>query len=200
MPNGIRRVNSFYQRTKTGSLSLECEKLAQDADDIVCQPWITTPQCSGYAEGCAGNQWIGGFQAFVVDNSTNAVLLDPICCSSKSIKVESLTCANETLNDVQQPFEHNIVAQDLIYRGMSCRHAYDVNNTVVDLIWKLEVCQYSGEDPFPLKPFHLEHCPPCDCHCGIDVCGDGREPVRVIHKKVSKEKCSCDCLCHHECI
>lgn len=72
--SGIRRVNSFYQRKKTGSLTLECERLSQDVDDIICQPWITTPQCSGNMEGCAGNQWIGGFQAFIVENSTNAVL------------------------------------------------------------------------------------------------------------------------------
>ncbi|KAE9553553.1 hypothetical protein FO519_003246 [Halicephalobus sp. NKZ332] len=198
--SGIRRSNSFYQKSVAGSLVLECEKISQKLENITCQGLTTTPQCNGASEGCGGNQWLGGFQAFVIENTTNTVLLDPICCSSESIKIDSLSCASERINNPKEPFEHSIIAEDLVYRGLQCWHQYDSNNTLVDLIWKMEICQYTGDHQFPLRPFSVEHCPPCDCHCGIDVCSNGKEPIRIIHKNVSQKRCACDCHCHYECI
>uniref|UniRef100_A0AC35F7U4 Uncharacterized protein n=1 Tax=Panagrolaimus sp. PS1159 TaxID=55785 RepID=A0AC35F7U4_9BILA len=185
-----------------GSLTIECIKIGHNIniDTIQCNPGIAAPQCNGSPEGCTSNEWLGGFQAFVVENSTNAILLDPICCSSPTIKVDSLSCASERLNNVREPFEHQIVADDLIYRGTQCWHQYDMNNTLVDLVWKMEICQYTVNTPIPQRTFNLEHCPPCECHCGIDICGDHKEPIRIIHKQISKKRCACDCLCHYECI
>uniref|UniRef100_A0A7E4W8L1 Secreted protein n=1 Tax=Panagrellus redivivus TaxID=6233 RepID=A0A7E4W8L1_PANRE len=200
--SAVKRVNSHYQKDVAGSLTIECERVLdgpKTASEVTCAPLMTTPQCTGVSEGCGGNTWLGGFQAFVVENTTNAVLLDPICCSSPEVKIDAISCATERLNNAKQPFEHAILADNLVYRGIHCWHQYNSNNTLVDLVWKLEICQYTSDQPPPERPFSLEHCPPCDCHCGIDVCGNGHEPVRLIHRITSTKKCSCDCMCHFEC-
>ena len=72
--SGIRRSNSYYQKSVGGSLVLECEKIPQHLENVQCQSLTVTPQCNGASEGCGGDQWLGGFQAFVIENSTNTVL------------------------------------------------------------------------------------------------------------------------------
>lgn len=72
--SGMRRSNSYYQKSVAGSLILECEKISQNLENVKCQGLTVTPQCNGASEGCGGNQWLGGFQAFVIENSTNTVL------------------------------------------------------------------------------------------------------------------------------
>ncbi|CAD5216269.1 unnamed protein product [Bursaphelenchus xylophilus] len=200
--SGIKRLNSPRQRDQAGSLSIECQSIVEtDLDSITCQTLTSTPQCNGQLEGCTGSQWLAGFHAYAIENNTNAVLLDPVCCSSSKINVDSLTCATERLNSPVKPFEHTILGQDLVYRGMQCWHQYNVNNTLVDLIWKVEICQAQPTHSLSLDSNPLTgSCPPCECHCGIDTCGNGNEPIRVTHKHMNTENCGCDCLCRYECI
>lgn len=53
---------------------------------IKCETLENTPQCNGSQEGCSNSQWLAGFHAYSIENSTNAVLyvyfifiLDLIC-------------------------------------------------------------------------------------------------------------------------
>uniref|UniRef100_A0A183BW80 ZP domain-containing protein n=1 Tax=Globodera pallida TaxID=36090 RepID=A0A183BW80_GLOPA len=101
---------------------------------VKCSALETTPQCNGWAEGCTEHQWLGGFNAYVMDNSTNAVLLDPICCESPEINIEQLSCATERLNLALMPFEHTITTDDFVYRGIHCWHQYDQAGAPVDLV------------------------------------------------------------------
>ncbi|KAI1730029.1 hypothetical protein Ddc_02705 [Ditylenchus destructor] len=202
-----------------GSLNLECQKIpALKASEVKCSTLDSSPQCNGWPEGCRDSQWLAGFNAYAIENSTNAVLLDPICCESPRLKIDSLTCATERLNNARQAFDHSILSGDLIYRGIQCWHQYNSANTVVDLAWKVEICQYlpitdvraklySGishsKDEESLKAVSAppENCPACNCHCGIDVCHDGTEPVRIVHKTFPHPgKCSCRCICRYECL
>ena len=74
--SSIKRANSFYQKSLVGSLTIECIKIGFNIneDSIKCDTLTSAPQCNGFPEGCSSNQWLAGFQAFVIENSTNAVL------------------------------------------------------------------------------------------------------------------------------
>ena len=74
--SSIKRANSFYQKSLVGSLTIECVKIGVNIkeDSIICESLTSAPQCNGFSEGCTSNQWLAGFQAFIVENSTNAIL------------------------------------------------------------------------------------------------------------------------------
>ncbi|KAH7727000.1 Protein C06C3.4 [Aphelenchoides avenae] len=79
------------------------------------------------------------------------------CCSILSAVLHQgyvwiRSAARPRINTAGQPFEHEILAGDLVYRGMQCCHQYTPNNTLVDLVWKMEVCQILG-DTKPQRPF-----------------------------------------------
>ncbi|ETN85944.1 hypothetical protein NECAME_19554, partial [Necator americanus] len=104
------------------------------------------------------------------------------------------------------------------YRGLQCWHQYNTNRTLVDLLWKTEICPYESVD-FPIvttereffwkhksgaaenymDTLSLEFCEECNCACGVEQCASGVEPVRIIHKK-RLGKCGCDCRCSYKCI
>uniref|UniRef100_A0A914DEI2 Uncharacterized protein n=1 Tax=Acrobeloides nanus TaxID=290746 RepID=A0A914DEI2_9BILA len=117
--SGIKRVNSIYQRRTVGSFTIECQPIQErNLNEVKCETWTSAPQCNGAFEGCTGSQWLAGFQAYLIENNTNAILLDPICCSSSSIRVDSFSCASERLNVALKPFDHSILENDLIYRSV----------------------------------------------------------------------------------
>lgn len=68
---------------------------------------------------------------------------DPICCTSKNIIIDENACINDRINQPNENFEHEI-ANDLIYRGLQCWHQYNDNNTLFDIIWKMEICPFSS--------------------------------------------------------
>ncbi|KIH66120.1 hypothetical protein ANCDUO_03550 [Ancylostoma duodenale] len=142
--------------------------------------------------------------------------LDPVCCSSPSVRVDSLSCINDQINTATKDFSHSLVS-DLTYRGIQCWHQYNTNRTLVDLLWKTEICPFQSIDfpvvtteresmidadignwPKVLKPV-AEFCEECNCACGVEQCASGAEPVRIIHKK-RLGKCGCDCRCSYKCI
>ncbi|KAL3121569.1 hypothetical protein niasHT_009046 [Heterodera trifolii] len=207
----IRRVNSAHQRKGTvlGSFAIECQPIVSSGKanlKVKCSALETTPQCNGWAEGCSDQQWLGGFNAYVMDNRTNAILLDPICCESPQVIVDQLSCATERLNLALMPFEHTIATDDFIYRGIHCWHQYNQSGTPVDFVWKMEICQFrvngiatTGLAASSSSPSSYRSCPPCVCHCGINVCGNGFEPVRVTHKIMGPnhgEDCNATSNCH----
>lgn len=58
--------------------------------------------------------------------------------------MESTSCAKERLNTAREPFDHSIQAGGggFVYRGMHCWQQFSAaESTVVDFVWKLEVCQ-----------------------------------------------------------
>jgi hypothetical protein len=76
----------------------------------------------------------------------------------------------ERINVAIKPFEHAIVSPDLVYRGLQCWHQYNSNNTLVDLVWKVEICQLLGQHGIGVRDYaNSDNCAPCDCHCGIDT-------------------------------
>ncbi|KJH45613.1 hypothetical protein DICVIV_08349 [Dictyocaulus viviparus] len=93
-------------------------------------------------------------------------------------------------------FSHSIVS-DLVYRGIQCWHQYNTNRTLVDLLWRMEICQHQSID-FSVLP-EEQLCEECSCVCGVEQCANGVEPVRIIHKK-RLGKCGCDCRCSFKCI
>ncbi|KAF7636486.1 hypothetical protein Mgra_00004075 [Meloidogyne graminicola] len=214
--SAIRRVNSIRQRGKVGSINIECQPLISGIiikEKVKCSPLENIPQCNGQIEGCKNSQWIGGFNIYEIDNITNAILLDPICCESKDLlEIDQKSCVSERLNFPKLPFEHSISAADFVYRGLNCWHQYHPDGTTADLIFKIEICQIKrkliqqkdenyNKTIFVLDSFNLGKCPLCDCHnCGINLCGNGDEPIRVVHKHFSKKRCACDCICRYECI
>jgi hypothetical protein len=131
----------------------------------VCQTLTSTPRCDGQLEGCTGNQWLAGFHAYgkvlisiqkhlsylAIENNTNVVLLDPVCCSSPKIKLDSTACATERINVPIKPFQHEIFG--LVYRGIQCWHQYNTNSTLVDLVWKMEVCQLLNKEESGIQDF-----------------------------------------------
>ncbi|CAJ0585481.1 unnamed protein product, partial [Mesorhabditis spiculigera] len=194
---GIRRLKNAY--SPLGSLSIECE-LISEPSLTNCETPTKSPQCNGALEGCTGNTWLGGFRAYMVENSTTATILDPVCCSAPGVVVQPETCINDHINGPKKPFSHSIVS-DLMYRGLQCWHQYDAESRLVDLVWKAEICAYTGQKQ---STQGQAECPECRCECGIRQCGDGKEPVRVVHKNFSRlpgpGKCSCDCLCTYKCL
>ncbi|KAL3070609.1 hypothetical protein niasHT_032399 [Heterodera trifolii] len=184
----IRRVNSAHQRKGIvlGSFAIECQPIVSSGKanlKVKCSALETTPQCNGWAEGCSDQQWLGGFNAYVMDNRTNAILLDPICCESPQVIVDQLSCATERLNLALMPFEHTIATDDFIYRGIHCWYQYNQSGTPVDFVWKMEICQFrvngiatTGLAASSSSTSSYRSCPPCVCHCGISVCGNGFEP------------------------
>ncbi|KAL7073938.1 hypothetical protein ACQ4LE_006228 [Meloidogyne hapla] len=213
--SAIRRTNSDRQRGKVGSISIECQPLLIGStikEKVKCSPLNTAPQCNGQLEGCNNYQWLGGFNVFELDNRTNAILLDPICCESPDLlQIDQKSCVFERLNFPKLPFEHSISNADFIYKGLNCWHQYNQDGTTADLIFKIEICQIKRKElkndennkkiNFLLDSSNLGKCPSCDCHnCGINLCGNGDEPIRVVHKHFSKKRCACDCICRYECI
>lgn len=41
---------------------------------VICDRLQDVPQCSGIAEGCFGESWLSGFHAYIIENSTDALL------------------------------------------------------------------------------------------------------------------------------
>uniref|UniRef100_A0A0N5AC13 Uncharacterized protein n=1 Tax=Syphacia muris TaxID=451379 RepID=A0A0N5AC13_9BILA len=190
------RVASFRRSPSVnnliGTLTVECEQLESN---VQCERLQSTPQCSGTIEGCSGNNWIGGFHAYTIENRTGAVLLEPICCSSSRIEIIDETCVRDRINVPYSKFTHSL-AQDLIYRGMQCWHQYNTNNTLSDIIWKFEICSFR---PPVLSPKY-KGCRECDCKCGIDNCPDYTHPIKIIHKHYSSTSCGCECNCAFKCL
>uniref|UniRef100_A0A915E2R6 Uncharacterized protein n=1 Tax=Ditylenchus dipsaci TaxID=166011 RepID=A0A915E2R6_9BILA len=117
----IRRSNSAHQRGKAGSLSVECQPIMQlpNTTAIKCDKLASTPQCNGWPEGCKEQQWLAGFHAYGIENSTNVAILDPICCESPKVIIDALSCATERLNEPRKEFEHMILPTDLVYSTRS---------------------------------------------------------------------------------
>ncbi|CAJ0958502.1 unnamed protein product, partial [Mesorhabditis belari] len=191
----IRRIKNAY--SILGSLSIECEPISEAATTS-CDSLTKSPQCNGGIEGCTGNSWLSGFKAYLVENETQATILDPICCSSPSVTIDPISCINDQINMPKRSFSHSIVS-DLTYRGVQCWHQYDAESRLVDLIWKVEICGFQSRSVNE----NLSSCSECKCECGIRQCGDGREPIRVVHKRANRlldaSNCSCDCQCTYKC-
>ncbi|VDK48238.1 unnamed protein product [Anisakis simplex] len=139
------RVSAIYRHTssyqKSGALTIYCDLIEKDTSLVQCERLPSAPQCSGAPEGCMGATWLAGFHAYMVEESTEATLFEPICCGSSNVLVNEESCIHDRLNQALQPYEHAI-ARDLIYRGLQCWHQYNQNNTLVDIIWKLEICAF----------------------------------------------------------
>nr|CAD2176835.1 unnamed protein product [Meloidogyne enterolobii] len=214
--SAIRRANSDRQRGKVGSISIECQPLLSGQivkEKVKCSPLNIAPQCNGQLEGCNNSQWLGGFNVYELDNKTNAILLDPICCESPNLlQIDQKSCVSERLNFPKLSFEHSISNSDFVYKGINCWHQFNPDGTTADLIFKIEICQIKRKETKNeenknkinfvfLDSSNLGKCPSCDCHnCGINLCGNGDEPIRVVHKHFSKKRCACDCICRYECI
>ncbi|VDM57807.1 unnamed protein product [Angiostrongylus costaricensis] len=192
----IRRTKTYYNLL--GSLAIECEQIAH-AEDTSCTKQPSIPKCNGQLEGCMANTWLGGFHAYLLENSTQAIVLDPLCCSSPHVYIEPFSCINDQINAATKDFSHSIVS-DLVYRGVQCWHQYSINHTLVDLLWKAEICRYQSTE-FPVLPAErfAEICEECACTCGIEQCANGVEPIRIVHKR-RLGKCGCDCKCLYRCI
>ncbi|EGT51797.1 hypothetical protein CAEBREN_01383 [Caenorhabditis brenneri] len=191
--SSIKRSKTAY--SPLGSLTVECEQVAL-AETTNCAPQQSVPKCTGLLEGCTGNTWLGGFHVYLLENTTQAAVLDPVCCSSPSVQIDSGSCINDQLNTGTRDFSHSIVA-DLAYRGWQCWHQYDRNRTLVDLLWKTEICPFTSSD-FPVLTRKTD-CEECSCECGIEQCSNGVAPVKVIHKKL-RLPCACECNCTFKCL
>ncbi|EGT46374.1 hypothetical protein CAEBREN_07723 [Caenorhabditis brenneri] len=191
--SSIKRSKTAY--SPLGSLTVECEQVALP-ETTNCAPQQSVPKCTGLLEGCTGNTWLGGFHVYLLENTTQAAVLDPVCCSSPSVQIDSGSCINDQLNTGTRDFSHSIVA-DLAYRGWQCWHQYDRNRTLVDLLWKTEICPFTSSD-FPVLTRKTD-CEECSCECGIEQCSNGVAPVKVIHKKL-RLPCACECNCTFKCL
>nr|CAD2199324.1 unnamed protein product [Meloidogyne enterolobii] len=93
------------------------EKLVQLVLNVKCSPLNIAPQCNGQLEGCNNSQWLGGFNVYELDNKTNAILLDPICCESPNLlQIDQKSCVSERLNFPKLSFEHSISNSDFVYK------------------------------------------------------------------------------------
>ncbi|XGW10316.1 hypothetical protein V3C99_012084 [Haemonchus contortus] len=189
----IRRTKTYYN--VLGSITIECEQIARP-ETTTCAKQPSIPRCNGQMEGCVGDTWLAGFHAYLLENATQVIVLDPVCCTSPSVRLDSKACINDQINTAVNDFSHSVVS-DLTYRGLQCWHQYSTNRTLVDLLWKMEVCPFQTVD-FPLTTAE-QSCEDCKCTCGVQQCASGAEPVRVIHKK-RLGKCGCDCRCSYRCV
>ncbi|KAL3994230.1 hypothetical protein ACH3XW_20890 [Acanthocheilonema viteae] len=176
---------------KLGSLLIQCELIEQNTQLIKCIRLQSVPQCSGIAEGCSGQTWLAGFNLYVIEDSTRVTLWDPICCTSKNTIIDANACINDRLNQPTENFEHEI-ANDLVYRGLQCWHQYNSNNTLFDLIWKMEICPIGSSVG---KIHKSQDCPECECDCGKSQCPDTSYPSKLIHKHIENHSCQCRCDC-----
>ncbi len=120
--------------------------------------------------------------------------LEPICCKSYDIHIDSI-CLPQTLNRIaNQPFDHSI-AIDQLYRGIRCWRQFDDNNIIIDFVWQTEICRYRSTR---LSSINNE-CTECDCECGPERCTNGMIPMRIVHKRIDNDECRCLCDCHHYC-
>ncbi|KHN82125.1 hypothetical protein Tcan_11679 [Toxocara canis] len=193
--SSIHRLTSLYE--KSGAITIFCDLLEPDASKVKCERLPSVPQCSGALEGCTESTWMAGFHAYIVENSTEATLLDPICCRSPNVHMDEDSCIHDRLNKATQRFEHGI-ASDLVYRGLQCWHQYNTTNTLIDFVWKMEICAFIS----PLSDSQTtKRCRECDCFCGIEQCADGRHPVKVVHRYPRPEhSCECRCTCVYKCL
>ncbi|CAP30333.1 Protein CBG11124 [Caenorhabditis briggsae] len=171
--SAIKRAKTAY--SLLGSLTVECEQIAL-GESTNCAPQQSVPKCTGLLEGCTGNTWLGGFHVYLLENTTQAAVLDPVCCSSPSVQIDSGSCINDQLNTGTHDFSHSIVA-DLVYRGWQCWHQYDKKAKLVDLLWKTEICPFQSSD-FPVITRKTD-CEECSCECGIEQCSNGASPVKI---------------------
>lgn len=51
-----------------------------------------------------------------------------------------------SINVGRNPFQSSI---SQAYRGLQCWHQYSTNRTLVDLLWKMEICPFQSSD-FPV--------------------------------------------------
>ncbi|OZC11885.1 hypothetical protein X798_01066 [Onchocerca flexuosa] len=185
----IQRFPKYNE--KLGSLLIQCELIEPNIQLVKCTRLRSLPQCSGIAEGCSGQTWLAGFNLYVIENSTKVTLWDPVCCTSQNIIIDENACINDRLNQPNKNFEHEI-ANDLAYRGMQCWHQYNANNTLFDLIWKMEICPFSSS----VEKLHgLKDCPECECDCGKSQCPDTNYPSKLVHKHPENRSCQCRCDC-----
>ncbi|VDO10380.1 unnamed protein product [Brugia timori] len=174
---------------KLGSLVVQCELIERNTQ--LCGSLQSAPQCSGILEGCPGQTWLAGFNLYLIENPAKVMLWDPICCTSKNIIIDENACINDRINQPNENFEHEI-ANDLIYRGLQCWHQYNDNNTLFDIIWKMEICPFSS----PMGTLHkTQDCPECECDCGKSQCPDSSYPSKLIHKHPESHSCQCRCDC-----
>uniref|UniRef100_A0A1I7U5I3 Uncharacterized protein n=1 Tax=Caenorhabditis tropicalis TaxID=1561998 RepID=A0A1I7U5I3_9PELO len=179
--SSIKRAKTAY--SLLGSLTVECEQIAL-GETTNCAPQQSVPKCTGLLEGCTGNTWLGGFHVYLLENTTQAAVLDPVCCSSPSVQIDSGSCINDQLNTGTRDFSHSIVA-DLVYRGWQCWHQYDRKRTLVDLLWKTEICPFTSSD-FPVITRKTD-CEECSCECGIEQCSNGSSPAAEKGEKLVAE-------------
>ncbi|KAK6050362.1 hypothetical protein COOONC_12132, partial [Cooperia oncophora] len=166
----IRRTKTYYN--VLGSITIECEQIARP-ETVSCAKQPSIPRCNGQME-----DWILCVALHrVFESIRNPVLM------IKSIP--PLTTF------------HILLVSDLTYRGLQCWHQYNTNRTLVDLLWKMEICPFQSID-VPVVTVE-QNCEECKCSCGIEQCASGAEPVRVIHKK-RLGKCGCDCRCTYRCV
>ncbi|KAM3719559.1 Glutaminase [Dirofilaria immitis] len=185
----IQRSSTYNE--KLGSLLIQCELTEPNARLVKCTRLRSLPQCSGITEGCTGQAWLAGFNLYVIEDSTKVMLWDPVCCISENTIIDENACINDRLNQPSENFEHEI-ANDLAYRGLQCWHQYNANNTLLDLIWKMEICPFSSS----VKKLHrLQDCPECECDCGVSQCPDTSYPSKLIHKHPKNRSCQCRCDC-----
>uniref|UniRef100_A0AC35TXB0 UMP-CMP kinase n=1 Tax=Rhabditophanes sp. KR3021 TaxID=114890 RepID=A0AC35TXB0_9BILA len=197
----IKRITTAGQDKVVGSFQIECQLLDTEADKVICNKLVSAPQCNGQLEGCSGNQFLSGFHGYSLNNDSSVVLLDPICCSSSNVKVDLFSCSSERINSVGKPFSHKLGTNDFSYRGLQCWHQYrSSDNTLLDIIFKLEVCSLTSSTYSGKRDWKLETCPPCECYCGIEQCPNGRLPVKITHKHYLPSACSCNCQCVYKCI
>ncbi|KAK6014828.1 hypothetical protein OSTOST_19780 [Ostertagia ostertagi] len=107
-------------------------------------------------------------------------------CSNSSVLTSSKVISSFTASNLYST-----------YRGLQCWHQYSTNRTLVDLLWKMEICPFQSID-FPVVTTE-QICEECKCACGVQQCASGAEPVRVIHKR-RQGKCGCDCRCSYRCV
>uniref|UniRef100_A0A0N5A347 CUB domain-containing protein n=1 Tax=Parastrongyloides trichosuri TaxID=131310 RepID=A0A0N5A347_PARTI len=196
----INRVASPHVKGP-GSFQVECQLLDVEDKKISCEKLTTAPQCNGQLEGCSGNQFLTGFHGYSLTNDSSVILLDPICCTSENVKIDTLSCSSERINSVGKPFSHKLGTSDFSYRGMQCWHQYkSSDNTLLDIVLKLEVCSITSSTFNSKRDWKLESCPPCKCFCGIEYCPGGKIPVKIVHKHFLPNECSCNCQCAYKCL
>lgn len=137
--SSIKRAKTAY--SVLGSLTVECEQIAL-GESTNCAPQQSVPKCTGLLEGLfnllsgkdslvsrmhwkhmarripcllAREHHSGSCVSapFHWNTCLLASSLDPVCCSSPSVQIDSASCINDQLNTGTRDFSHSIVA-DLV--------------------------------------------------------------------------------------
>ncbi|KRX65864.1 hypothetical protein T02_13739 [Trichinella nativa] len=135
---------SISRNQTTGAIQLTCNKLLNNDKDTSCTT-LKPMKCDGSKEGCPNGSWLAGFDIFEMDD--NVEMLQPLCCSSKTIRINQKICSKNMLrtsNNDPLPTTA-ITTSSRLNQGIWCYLLPNRSGRVLKTVLVIEACKYDKQ-------------------------------------------------------